>query len=252
MAAGQEVSYDSPELIELFEKVLALDYEALGLPEDDEDGYAEYRVYEYGGERSYTLIETGVGCTIGNFYSNCEPVLLSVIQGESGDLPLQMSVAFVNPFSENVELAEEFLVELMRNTDRRTSYNLSDALNEPVRSRYAEESLRESEAMLAELQNQLETADPVDKPAIEESIKDVEQQLEELDRYGWDVSAKEIEWYRAHEDAITVERFNFLYASDSDGELFDLLEQFMAGKVSPAEALKEVDRKVRMRAQEGN
>ena len=250
-AAGIAPSYDSPELVELFDKVLSMDYEALGLPEADENGgYMEY-MYSYDGERTYILLETGVGCTIGNFYSNRDPVLLSLVPGEAGCLPLQMSVAFINPFSENVELAEEFLAELMRNTDMRTAYNLSDALNEPVRSRYAEESIAESEKMLAELQAQLDTADPVDKLSIEDSIADFEQQIEDMERYGWDISAKEIEWYRAHEDAITVERFNFLYASDDD-ELSDLAQQFMAGKIGSADFLKEVDRKVRMRAQEGN
>ena len=252
-ATGQDPSYDDPVLIGLFEKALALDFEAMGLPEGQDEDEVMYRSYGYSdGDRSYRLIETGVGCTIGNFYSYCEPALLGMVPGETGEIPLELSVAFVNPFSKNVELAEEFLAELMRNMDNSTAYNLSDALNEPIMSSYTQESIDTYQEMLTEAQGRLEAAEPVDKPAIEEEIKDIERMLEDLDRYGWDISARDIEWYRAHDDAIAVERFDFLSAADDNGELSDLYQQFMAGKVSPADFLKEIDRKVRMRALEGN
>lgn len=253
-ATGQAPSYDDPVLIELFEKALALDFEELGLREgdDEEEIYRSYAYAMSDDERNYTLFETSVGCTIGNFYSNCEPALLGVAPGETGEIPLGVTVAIVNPFSEHVELAEEFLVELLRNMENRTAYNLSDRLNEPVMSKYTQESLDEYQKMLTEAQEKLEVAEPVDKPAIEEEIRDIERVIEDLNRYGWDISAKDIEWYRAHEDAIAVERYDFLSAAGDDGELSDLYEQFMAGKVSPADFLKEIDRKVRMRAMEGN
>ena len=253
-AAGREIDYDSPELIELFEKVMELDYEALGLPEEDEEETASYRVIEYSSDsdRRYTLIETGVGCTIGNFYSNCEPALLSVIPGEPGEVPLSLTVAFVNPFSPNVELSQEFLLELMRNMTRSTSYNVSDKLNEPVRYSNTLENIKEYQKMLDELREELETADPVDVPDIEEQIVEMEKILEDMDRYGWEIPQKDIDWYRAHAEHLAVERYDFLNAAGEDGELSALLEQFSQGKVSPADFLKEVDRKVRMRALEGN
>ena len=254
-AIGEEVSYGAPELLELFEKVMALDLEAMGIPEDDEDNEEGYSYRIYGADdpdREYTLIETSVGCTIGNFYSSAKPALLSVIPGEPGELPLQMSVAFVNPFSQNVELAQEFLVELMNNMENRTAYSLSDELNEPVRNRYSIQAIEEYQRDLEEQREKLETADPVDKPAIEEYIQSIEQVIEDVDRYSWDISEEEIAWYRAHADRLVVQRFDFLNAADDDGELSDLAEQFFAGRVSPADFLKEVDRKVSMRAREGN
>ena len=253
-AAGREASYGSPELIELLEKVMALDYEALGVPEDSEDEDERYRVVSYSSsrDRSYTLLETSVGCTIGNFYSNCEPALLSVIPGEPGEMPLSVNVAFVNPFSENVALAQEFLVELMKHMSNDTAYNLSDEKNEPIRYSYTLESMREYQETLDKLRAELETADPVDVPDIEEQISDTERILEDLDRYGWEIPQKDIDWYRAHADSIAVKRYDFLYAADDNGELSDLAEQFFAGKISAGNLLEEIDRKVRMRAREGN
>ena len=252
-AVGNEPSYNSPELIDMFEKVMAIDYEALGLPDDDEEDNERYAMVSYGGsERTHTLFEFSVGCTIGNFYSRCEPAVLSVIPGEPGEIPLQMNVAVVNPFSKNVDLAQEFLLELLRNMENRTSYNLSDELNEPVRYSYTLETMKEYEDSIAKLREEMEDADPVDVPALEEQIADLERVLEDIDRYGWDIGPTDIEWYRAHAEYLTVERYDFLQAANSDGELGELSEQFTQGKVSPADFLKEVDRKVRMRALEGN
>ena len=253
-ASGQETGYDSPELIELLDRVMELDYEALGVPEDDEDEEMRYRVIAYSSssDRSYTLLETSVGCTIGNFYSNCEPALLSVIPGEPGELPLSINVAFVNPFSENVELAQEFLVELMKHMPNDALYNLSDEKNEPIRNSYMLETMRQYQEELDKLRADLETADPVDVPGIEELISEDERILEDLDRYGWEIPQKDIDWYRAHEESIAVKRYDFLYDADENGELSDLAEQFMAGRIGAEDLLKEIDRKVRMRAREGN
>ena len=253
MAAEGEVTYDAPELVEMFEKIMEMDYEALGLPEGDDEDVVMYRMGGYDGEdRNYTLFEMNVGCTIGNFYSTAEPALMSVVPGEAGEVPLQLSVAFVNPFSENVELAQEFLVELLRNMGNRLAYNLSDALNEPVRNPYSLEWIEQNQEELEKLRESLETAEPVDVPDIEQQIADMEAMLENMETYSWDISAKDIEWYRTHADYLTVERYDFLQAADEDGELNSLSEQMMAGRVSPADFLKEVDRKVRMRAREGN
>ena len=253
-AAGREVDYDSPELIEMMDTVMTMDFEAMGLPEDDED--EEERYYEvrtYGGdERSYTLIETSVGCTIGNFYSRSEPALMSVIPGEPGEVVLSMTVAFVNPFSENPELAQEYLAELVKNMENSTAYNVSDALNEPVRYTHMLDQIQMYQEDLEELNAELESADPVDVPDIKEGIANIEEILADIDQYGWEIPERDIEWYRAHAEYLTVDRYDFLDAADEDGELSDLAEQFLAGRVSAEEFLTEIARKVRMRALEGN
>ena len=136
--------------------------------------------------------------------------------------------------------------------DNRAAYSLSDELNEPVRNRYSLEVLEEYQKDLEEQRELLESAEPVDKPAIEEYIADLEQMIDDFGRYSWDITKEEIAWYRSHADRLVVERFNFLDAADDDGELSDLAQQFFAGKVSPSDFLKEVDRKVSMRAREGN
>lgn len=257
MTATGGTSYDTPELRAVLEKIMSMDYAAMGLKEseEDEEGMASGMVtYVVGGsdsERSYTLINTGVGCTLGNFYSEDTPWLLSFVEGEAPQLPLDMSVAFINPFSEHVELAQEYLEKLVQNMDVSTRYNVSDQESEPLRSSYYEESKKEYEKQVDELKAQIEKAEPVDKPALEESLKALEASQEDMEKYSWEVSQESLDWYRANDEYIMVTRYNCMYSDDS-GEINDLAYQLFSDKIDVATFLKNVDQKVRMMILEGN
>ena len=77
----------------------------------------------------------------------------------------------------------------------------------------------------------------------------------------WDVSPKELEWYRAHDDNIIISIYNWLYpdtSSEEDGgigqgaEAEELIEQYLSGQIDLNDMLAGIDRKVQMRHQEGN
>lgn len=259
-AEGRDPSYDTPELRNALEKLVALDFAALGVKasEEEEDagmgGVSISRTIYVGGapeERTYTLIEPSTGCTLGNFYNESVPHLLSIAPGETAQLPVDLNVAFVNPFSEHVEIATEFLAEIVRNLETDAIYNLSDAQNEPVRNRYYEENMQNMQKTLDEARALLEEAEPVDRPMLEENVAQIEQSMEEMEGYSWDISAEALEWYRAHAENLFVQRYNYMYSSDDAG-IFDLYQQFRENKIDVTTFLKTLDQKVRMMALEGN
>lgn len=247
---GLERGYDTPELRTMLEKLMAIDFSAFGLPEEynyEDEGevyFYESNVFQY-------LLQTSVGCTIGNFFGGQMPMLLAVSGDYEPMLPLDMSVAFINPFSQNAELAMEFLAEIYTNLDDQTIYNLSDAFNEPKRSRGYEDFVKDMNENIAEMEKQLETAEAVDVPMLEENIANMKQNLEENDRYWWEISPESIEWYRANGEYIAVERYNYLYG-DGSYELWELNNQFLNGATDLDSYLKDIDRKATMMAMEGN
>ena len=74
---------------------------------------------------------------------------------------------------------------------------------------------------------------------------------EYFEKYGWDVSPTELEWYRSHDDNIVIASVNWLYADES-GEAWELMSQYRDGQISAAEMLASIDRKVQMMLLEGN
>ena len=251
-ATGQELHYDVPELREALDAIMALDLDAMGMPAGNEDdAYVMISVVGGGGDRTYTLVNPSAGCTVGGMSGNSEPALLSVIPGEMQPLPLSMAVAIVNPFSPNVGLAQEYLEALYQNLDIRTLYNLNAQQNDPVRNRYYQQNMENTRQELESARAELDAADPVDAAMWEERIAMLEEQLDTIEEYSWDISPAEIEWYRAHDAELYVSRWNYVDVAYGSGELNDLVQQFLAGRLEANGFLKELDRRVRMKALEG-
>lgn len=251
-AAGEEVRYDVPELREALTKVMDLDLGAMGMPLGDEEvSYVMVSVVGGGGDRTYTLVNPNAGCIIGDMSYN-EPALLSVIPGEDVPLPLSMTVAFINPFSPNPDLAQEYLAALVRNLNSRALYNLSDQLNEPVRNRYYQQNADNVQRDIESTLEKLADADPVDAPMWEERVAMLEEQLAEIEAYSWDISPEHIAWFRAHAGELFVSRYNYVDVIYGSEEFDDLTRQFLAGRMDAGAFLTEIDRRVRMKAKEGN
>ena len=251
-AAGEELHYDVPELRAALEGVMALDLEAMGMPEGNEDdAYVMVSVVGGGGDRTYTLVNPGAGCTIGSMSPRSEPALLSVIPGEAQPVPLGLAVALVNPFSPHAGLAQEYLEALYRNLDARTLYNLNAQRNDPVRNRYYQQNLENTQQELDSARDALAAADPVDAAMWEDRIAMLEEQMETIEEFGWDISPWEIEWYRAHDSELFVSRWNYVDVAYGSGEFTDLVQQFLAGRLQADAFLKELDRRIRMKAMEG-
>lgn len=252
-----EISYDTPELRAILEALDQLDLAGLGVPEEtpEEGGtmaMARSVIVTSADEPAVrNLVEFYVGCTLGNLYSESQALPLSISADVPGMLPLDLTVAFVNPFSKNVELAQEFLAEVMKNLDTTTRYTISDEYNEPVRSRYYEQNLKNYQESIDQTEAQLETAEEVDKPVIEEDLRRLREGMAEYEKESWDVKAEDIEWYRGLSDQLAVQQYNYMYSGDNS-ETYDLIQQYVIRKIDPATLLKEIDKKVRMMILEGN
>ena len=65
------------------------------------------------------------------------------------------------------------------------------------------------------------------------------------------MSQRDLDWYRGHDDDITLGGVNWLYADDN-GEAMDLINQYRDHSISLDEMLAGIDRKVQMMLMEGN
>ena len=198
------------------------------------------------------LFETGTGCTFGNFYSEYTPVLMSINSEKPAYLMLDMGVAFVNPFTENPREAVEFLEEIADALSDTLMYCLDPTLDQPIRYAYYEKEKASLEAELTKMKAEYESADAVDKQSMEADIRGMEESLEMFENYGWSVSQRDIDWYRANDDNIAITPVNWLYSEAAGGEAAELMQQYMDGQIDVGQMLSGIDRKVQMMRMEGN
>ena len=248
--ANPGMGYNTDLLRGLFEKLEQIDFVALGCVPADQVTDDEGPVF-YDEEESLTLLQTGSGCNIGNFYSEYTPVLMRMEPNAPSYLVLDSMVAVINPFTKNPEAALAFIDELVDNLALSTLYCLTPDRNETIRGEANQEILDDTTSELAALKSEYEQAAPEEKQSLEQDIRNAEENLEYVEANLWDVSPAELEWYRAHDDNIVISNYNWLY-SDSVGEATDLIEQYQGGQISVRDMLEGIDKKVQMMLLEGN
>ena len=257
-ATNPDLGYDSPLVHELLEKLEKIDFVALGCPSDSEDQDFDFDAY---GEES-VLLQTSTGCSIGNLYSQFTPILLNVASDAPAYLVLDSTVMVVNPFTKNAEAALMFAGEVVDNLTIQTRYCISPELNEAIRGDQNKLALEELQAELDSVRKDYESAAADEKQSMEQILRDEEDALKYAEENNWDVSPRELEWYRAHDGNIIVSVYNWLYpdtsSSEDEGgvgqeaEAEELIEQYLSGQISLNDMLSGIDRKVQMRRLEGN
>lgn len=241
------MGFNTDTLRSVLSKLDEIDFVEMGFPEEYEE---EDMVYAMDSDE--ILFETYVGTTIGEFYGSYQPLLLSLTPDTEPVLKLQVSVAFVNPYSKNQEIAIEYLECAIDNMQFAQKASLCDIEVEPVRSSYYEEALENANEQMAMLQEALEEAEEEDRQMIEESIKDNERWLESIEDGYWDIRPEAIEWYRSNDDNITLQGYNVLYSGDNYSEVSEYIMQYYEGEIGAEEMLAGIDKKLQMMLLEGN
>jgi hypothetical protein len=256
-ATNPDMGFNSPMVHELLQQLEQIDFTALGCPSDDDEQTFMLDAYD---EES-VLMQTSSGCSIGNFYSEFTPVLIHITTDEPAYLVLDTTVLVVNPFSKNAEAALDFVGEVVDNLTIQTRYCINPDLNEPVRGEQNNVMLEEFKQDLDALRASYEKAAADEKQSMELDIQESEKNYAYAEENNWDVSPKELEWYRAHDDNIIISIYNWLYpdtSSEEDGgigqgaEAEELIEQYLSGQIDLNDMLAGIDRKVQMRHLEGN
>lgn len=249
-ATDPTVGYNTPLLRDILTKLENVDFEALGYEPAEENESMGMRGWS-SDEDGKHLFDVSTGCTFGNFYSESTPILMAMDADTPAYFVLQASVAFINPFTQNPEQALAFMEQLTQSLETSVRYCFVPELNEPVRGQSNQKYLDEIYEELDKLQKQLDEAGAQDKQSIEETIASWQENLEYMDKYGWDVSPENLEWYRANDDHIVLMSANWLYNDDS-GEAYELINQYIEDQIGMDELLTSIDKKVQMMLLEGN
>ena len=251
---GHEYAFNTPLLRGLLEKMNDLDYDALGLPEpvQDEDGGS--MSYDDGGKMA--LMQMNMQATVGSWGNEAAPLILAVEEGTEPILPVNMRVAFVNPYSEHAEAAAEYLSLSLKSLPTTSQYSLFTDKKEPIRDPYYEENQKNLNEWLEQAKANLEKAEEDERPQWEEAVKDYEAALTDLEKNSWMISQDAIDAYAARLGWLRVLNYDFtnaLVSNENGGsDYWTMLWGYVQKQVSAEELLSGIDKKVQMMRLEGN
>lgn len=248
---GSELAFDTEAFRGALNACEAVDWTALGLAEpEDMNGYSWT---SSSGESTHDALFSSYGNPTAETYA---------VQGSFQPLPLgfdgsrqlsaQMTVAFVNPFSQHREEAIAFLEAVAREMEPLLKIQLCPEENEPVKNPSYDTMLAAYDQMIADAQAQLDAAETeAEKQAYAAILAEYEKVRADFLRYGaWQASEESIARYRAFAPQIIVIR-NLGMGGDNASAFYELQNQFTQGLITADEFIEGVDGKLQMMMLEG-
>lgn len=239
------------EMTQILEKLERIDFSALGQPTEEEtmsDSYYANITYE---EDKY-LLEMNVGSSLQSILGSTRPIPMSLTADTQPICQVWSELIFINPFSENADLALQFVEEVYGRLDESITYVLFDDLTEPVKNPSYEDGKASVQAYIDKLKKQLETVQEVDRQALEEELAWEEEYLANYEKTNYYmITAEDVAWVRSNGNALVLQMQNWLYSKDG-GDAYDYVRQYIDGKIDAAKLMNEIDRKLRMMIMEGN
>lgn len=176
--------------------------------------------------------------------------LIPLDEGMELAVSVGSSVAFINPLSNNKELAMAYLEAMVTNYREADQVAMFTDKNEPIKNEYYEQTIKSLEESFEELKSQLETADEQDKKAIEEQIKYIEEALNDKDSFYWEVNQEAINRYEQYLPAYFIPESEALYGGEEDSNVYILLQNYIDGATTLDQFISEANRRVQMMALE--
>lgn len=254
--AGNDYAFNTPILRDLLEKLDQVDYDALGIREDEngeEGGMMDYG--SSGEEYREPLLDFYTSYTISTWRGAANPLALRFDESTEAVMPVNLTVAFVNPYSQHAEEAARFLAMCMQNLRSETRYSIFADLTEPIRDPYYEENQKRLAEWLEEARKHLEEASEEEKSMWEESVKMYQDMMADNEKNSWMISPEAITSFQQRANLLQPLSYDFtssLVSSDGGSNFYELWEGYINRQVSAQELLSAIDKKVQMMRLEGN
>ncbi len=252
-ARGEEdYVFNTPMINSLLKRLEEVDYDALGVREADES--KEDNTYDMDMDKK-TLLQIYFSNTPGDHYATLySPLLLTFEEGEEPIIPAYMSLAILNPYSEHPEEAKQYLSLMLKNMSPSDACTLFTDKTEPIAESYYLENKKSFDEYAAFIQEEIEKADGDDKAAWEANLREMEEQLEDMERWGWVVSPQSIENYKAAGPMMKILTHGYMeeIIGSMDGDAQENFYQELDREKDVDKFLNTIDSKLQMVRREGH
>lgn len=242
-AKGEPLTFDTPEFNAMLTALDSMDASNLDMPANmsDQEYDEYYQLY------SGVFVDRGLLSTAEGEYASV-PLKLSIGEGKDFTVGTTMEVLFVNPRCANLPEAIKLLECYVDTLDESYKILMCPDCNDPVENQYYQDTLKNFQDSLAELQEQLKTADDAEKRELEDIIKYYEDSLNNKESFRWDYPAQTIAQYREIGDHVFARHANVLYSAgnDTSTQLRSLHERYVQKQITRDQYIKELNQKARM------
>ena len=243
----ENLTNGTPVLLELCEAFEKVDWSGLGLPEEySEDGWMSDGIMKESVLIDFNSVDVTSYVGAAQDRVICP---LSVVDGEEPVIGMTLTLAFVNPFSENKDAAIEYLEDAWDANSRTNRILMDPNDNEPVVNAYYEQNLKDIQSNIDQLKKSLETmTDEETREMTQNDINSTEEWLENYKESGkYDVTPEQIAKYREVAGKMVVAKSD-IYGGDS----YDQMYQYVDGAITASQFAAQLEKTLQMQRLEGN
>ncbi len=246
---GSEFAFDTPMFRALLAAFEGVDWDALGLADSDEQDELQQAAQGETKALFYNYCDASASRSEGG--TRTEPLMLRLDKDVEPLMQAELTLAFLNPYSDNPEDAVAFLESVADNMEPLMRIHLSPQCDEPVRSASYEASLADYDRQISTLEGQLESAGADEKAAYEEMLAQAREEREEFLRVGaWEATQESIARYRRFAPCVVAVR-NAGISGESAEVFFTQQSQYIEGLITAQEMIHAIDGKLQMMVREG-
>ncbi|NLZ88624.1 MAG: hypothetical protein GX916_03910 [Clostridiales bacterium] len=222
IGTGQELSFDTPQLRQLMERLAVMDWGVLDVGNED---YAAPIVFS--NEWLMSLRQfNGDGRDSHDYF----PFLLSLTPDTPAVLPLEVSCVFINPRSPHQDAALEFIEALLDAMPDDARIMLHEQENTPVENPSYQQTLAEYKDLLVRKRAALDAATGGERAELKAWLQRAEQHFEDMkDTQRWLISEQNIRDYRALAAHPYVRQYNGEYLGARTA--LEMLSQYTGGSI---------------------
>ena len=185
------------------------------------------------------------------YQSQATPLPLSLTDGADPMIGADMTVAIVNPYSKNQDLAIQYLENVVSEFKPVFLANVCPEKNDPIQNAYYQQNLDYYEQQIDSIKAELEKATEDQKADWQAQLDEYQGYYEDFQKTGaWDANSDSIAEYRTFAPYIQITEY-FGLNNDNSGEFYDSVQQYLDGTVDGNTMLTNIDKKLKMMLQEG-
>ena len=239
---GQPVTYDTPEMRALLNKLVATDFETLNALAPDAS-YNEYADLDHPPRQLLAVMQTASTQKAYTDFFCYMPLRLN--KNKEPIIVCNPQVLIVNPYSRNFEAALAFAEYVAGNLSNMQRTDMMPGENEPMRNPYYD--VATITQTISKLEEIIKTAKEEEKRSYQDQLDMWQQQLKENQRFEWLSTAESIAAFRGLDPYFMFKRSNPMTGMSSKKEVSDLFNnRFLQGQITVEQFLKEMDQKLRM------
>lgn len=243
IGSGQPLTFDTPLLRQLFERLAALDWAAIG--EGREGDYFAPVLFD--NEWMFSVSQMDGDGRDSHTYL---PFLPTPEPGMEGALPLSVSAVFVNPFSKNQPEALALLEAMVGQTEPDARLMLYHQDSPPVANPLYHQNLEDMRARVEQIRFEAQQASGTHRQELEEAASRVAGYMEEMrESTRWLISAEQMAAWRAFsQHAFVVTRNGERQGANAAQ---DVLIRYTDGQMSIEQFIQEAESRLRLVRLEG-